>query len=496
MLNELDITEEAVEDNRATYCPADNKIRLYLSARVERDSYEYLRKIGFQATPKQDCSFAGVWSIKAEDAAFDLIPDDADIEDEDYSPEDRAADRAERFSGYRDKRRGEASGLADRYDSGEAVYGNQNIGRAERQARRRDRVRDHALSQWSKAEYWQVRTQGVIRHALHRQTPAVRRGRILTIEAEIRKVEASYTPDPKQPPIMDTDRESNQVPHVWCGQGRGGYWLPAHRIEPLRKSYARYLAHLHSRLIYENAMLENEGGKASDVGMVPGGFLGRHQILKVNKSAKTGRVVSVAVWGQHPYRNDADGNPVMGPQIINVERFGNHVYREPTEEELAKFNAEQAEAKKAAKASKPKAIPLLNPTPEDAERLQRAWHDHAAAKAASKGYAGQVERLPVLTTTQAIYSSNSKGSYALCETRTLYADGRLSRRESNMYCAEGQKYDASLGEPVCKIRIKASGSWHVANRVILITDKPQKPLPVDWAAIESAAEPVAQGAAK
>ena len=148
---EIHDTDRNAEGASASYCPEDNRIRLYVG-RVERETFNFLRANKFVATPKQSCDFVATWSPNAEDIAFDLIPEDADIEDEDYSPEERAADRAERFAGYRDKRAGEAHGHADTYDSGPAAFGNQNADRAQRQANRHERHRDRALCQWSKAE--------------------------------------------------------------------------------------------------------------------------------------------------------------------------------------------------------------------------------------------------------------------------------------------------------------------------------------------------------
>lgn len=111
------------------------------------------------------------------------------IEDEDMGPEERAADRAERFAGYRDKRTDEATGHADSYDAQPLAHGFQSEARAERAAARHDRIADKACDAWSKAEYWQRRTAGVIAHALYRSSPAVRMGRIKTLEADLRKAE-------------------------------------------------------------------------------------------------------------------------------------------------------------------------------------------------------------------------------------------------------------------------------------------------------------------
>src|SRR5205085_963543 len=106
----------------ATYSPEDNKLRLYVG-RVPRDEYEALRKEGWTSTPKQDCDFVATWTPAREDRALSYLEEGEDIGDEDYSPEERAADRAERFSEYRDKRRAEAGGFADQFEAGPSVFG-------------------------------------------------------------------------------------------------------------------------------------------------------------------------------------------------------------------------------------------------------------------------------------------------------------------------------------------------------------------------------------
>ena len=140
---------EPAEIGSATYCPEDNKLRLYVG-RVPRDEYDALRSEGWTSTPKQNCDFVATWTPAREDTA--LCYSGGVLDDEDQSPEDRAADRAERFSGYRDKREGEALQLAENYDSGPAVHGYQSQALAERRAKRPDMVAGKAVNQWEKAE--------------------------------------------------------------------------------------------------------------------------------------------------------------------------------------------------------------------------------------------------------------------------------------------------------------------------------------------------------
>ena len=403
----------------ATFCISDDKIRIYCG-RVERETFNFLRQNKFTATPKQSCDFVAVWSPNVEDIALAMISEEDDIGDEDTSPEERAIDRAERFAGYRDKRRSEANGHADNYDAGPSAFGNQNRGRAERQASRHERHRGNALSQWSKAEYWQCRTVGVIGNALHRADARTRRGRILTIEADMRRA------------------------------SEGGRW---HQ-------------HLQHRLNYENAMLAAEGGKVAEVEIVPGGFIGNHQILKVNRSPVTKRVVSVninASWGF--VKINGSRAYVDHGGVLNIERLGEDAYRAPTPEELAEFNDKQKEAKQASKATGKTAPSLINPTMEDAQKLQDIWN------------AGQPEdrKSKIAVMTQDQYSVRSKGSYAIASTVDLTERGRAYYQNYN-----GIEFAGHTA--VCKVRKTSAGTGlYAANRVIVISDKPQKPLP--WEAI-------------
>jgi hypothetical protein len=487
----------------ATYSPEDNKLRLYASERLDSDTYGRFKSAGFKWAPKQELFVAPKWSPSREDLLLELC---GEIDDEDYSPEERAADRAERFEGYRDKRRGEAGGFADTFESGPKVFGHDSARRAERAAERHDRHRSNAVSQWSKAEYWQQRTAGVISHALHKSSASVRRGRILTLEAELRKIIADYTPADPDKTIMQQEysystgkylHDGAEVPHVWCGQGRGGRWVAVARLEAIKRGYERWVAHYELRLTYEKAMLANEGGMAAEVEMEPGGWIGKYQIQKVNKSSVTGRVVSVGYLAPTSSYADKDGKPYGAdnprPMTLhhrNIERLGEEAYRPPTDEEREAFKVETKERKAKEKVDKPTAPSLVNPTEADAMRLQAILNAIGEAKH-NERYKQEWERkhheykpTQILRMTQAQYSAASKGAYTSFETRTLHnAGGIMSRKSSNMWTSDGSAYDKALGNPVCKIRARYCSEWYSPPHIVVITDKPQKTLPLDWEAI-------------
>lgn len=543
------------ESHRASYCPESNKLHLYVG-RVPRAEYDALREEGWHTTPKQSEAgggeFAATWTPARRNTALSYA---GVIEDEDMGPDERAADRAERFGLYRDKRTGEACDRADAYDAQPEAHGFQSEARAERSAARHDRIADRATDAWGKAEYWQRRTAGVIAHALYVSSPAVRMGRIKEIEAQIRKIEASHTkanaehsikhavllalvehtdgkrekmlPFPGWQYSVSYIREADKlaedaeftpeqmrrcmVSAAFSGeysvrwqelrkQAQAGEieaselareWLNVHGWEkpaPCDPTKGDWHQHLTLRLAYENQMLEAQGGRAAFVEMEVGGWLGSHQIRKVNKSNATGRVVSVGIM--YPARGcDKWGNPypagVTAPthrlEIIKVERMGKDVYRPPTDEERAAF----VQTVKAEKKAAPKAqtIPLINPTDADAERLQSEWNSRAQVRhdAETRGWGKAYEPKSVQRITQATYSANSKGSYARAETRELSPNCELADRKSNMYSRHEEERRKRIGAPVCQIRV----TGYNPCCVVVIADKPQKALPAGvWAKLE------------
>jgi hypothetical protein len=517
-----------MNEHRATYSPEDNKLRLYIG-RVPREEYLKLKAEGWTTLHKQRDAgggdFAATWTPQRRDTALEYA---GIIEDEDMGPDERAADRAERFSGYRDKREGEATERADTYEAGPSAHGYQSEKRAERAAARHDRIGSKAVDAWDKAEYWQRRTAGVIAHALYVSSPGVRMGRIKTIEAELRKTRASleewrakWLKWQKCAAIEDAEKQTVYARHLANFLHESGFTHPKTgkencsmwgMLDPDRENavlfgsdaepitgkeacalfFARYpnepktesdwTRHLELRLAYENQMIEAQGGRAASLEMVPGGKLGGHLIVKVNKSPATGRVTSVLVKGQKISGWTYKAQDVPGADYslhqFETERLAPGAYIEPTEASLKELE----EYKKHVKATKPKNTepPLINPTDEDAERLQAIWNERARVKHEAKNiyssesarasHTAQFKPAEVCRIKQETYSAHSKGAYARAETRELCADAMLKPRESNMYSREREAYLSKIGPAVCKIRI-------TSYQVIVLTDKPQKPLP-------------------
>jgi len=399
------------ETNEATYCPEDNKLRLYVG-RVPREEFLELRKEGWICTPKQDCDFVATWGIDREDRAFNYA---GIIGDEEQRPADRASDRAERFGGYLDKRRTEAHGFADNFNEGPSVHGYQNEAKANREAKKHDRMAGHAVNQWSKAEYWQQRTAGVIANALYKLKPSVRMGRIKILESSKRQY-SQYS------------------------------------------GYERYLNHIELRITYEKAMLEASGGCASDIDLKVGGFMGGYQIHSINKSNASKKITSVKLI-----------NNSGKLEHINIERMGKITYKAPTDKDLETLKAFK-DAVKAGRAKQPKKPSLLNPTLEDAQRLQDIWNAKAEERMHETDWYKKGEYCSELVTmTQAECSARSKGSYSIISTQYIGIDGKPTYKQYYGNIEEGALF---------KVRyMTGSGTLYGAYRVVVVTDKKQHDLP-------------------
>lgn len=500
---------------RATYSVEDNKLRLYSAERLPKELYDEARAHGFKAAPMQGCFVAVGWSSSREDWLLELVEE---IGDEDYSPEERAADRAERFEGYRGKRTDEALGKAANVGT---VYGNQSYDRAARQARKADRAKRGALTQWSKAEYWQQRTAGVIANALFKSSPDVRRGRLLRLEKEQRQHRESGAESLKRYRAWQSvanmeggnatyseEEGAENTPAAKCAyylSNVGGGWhkykhpraeegdtterslysLLTDRVDPITAqeaaalylgewmepckpggNWARYDEHLERRLAYERAMLDKEGGLITALEMVPGGWLGKYQIDGVTRSPKTKRVVSVKLL--------TEGGKV---KTFNVERLGADAYRAPTPEEAQAYADKAKRIKGAAKAAKPKAPPLLNPTVEDARRLQELINAQN-----KRDYPTRHSDSEPLGMTQEKYSEHSKGAYARFETKFI------TEKLTIYHCGFGGD-NRTQRHKVFKIRTAPPREMYGARRVVVLTDAPQKSLPFEEAEALRATEP-------
>lgn len=301
----------------ATYSPEDNKLRLYPFARLDAETYQRVKAAGFSWAPKQDLFVAPMWTPGREDILIELC---GEIGDEDKSLVDRAEERAERFEEYSDKREEEAERahaavdeVAKRFEGGQPILvGHHSERRARKDAERIENGMRKALDLWKTSKYWEQRAAGAIHHAKYKERPDVRARRIKGIEADKRKAEKIMKESNqlwkfwrgelanKSGQIIEVNRESalhlcnyydhtsrcfplDQYPRqspasqyegsmsLWSALG--GSDGPEHMVCTVEQArdiaitrhartvehYTRWITHYENRLIYEKAMLGEQG---------------------------------------------------------------------------------------------------------------------------------------------------------------------------------------------------------------------------------------------
>lgn len=354
----------------ATYSPEDNKLRLYASSRLDKETYDRVKAAGFRWAPKQDLFVAPMWTPSREDLLLELA---GEIDDEDKTLVERQEERAERFEGYHESRTADAEAarkavhaIADHIPLGQPILvGHHSERHARKDAERIENGMRKAVRMWETAQYWKDRAAGAIAHAKYKELPGVRARRIKTIEAEIRAMKAKYTPQSDRQVMQERWNESNgvKIPHVFCGSAnwRGGTWVPVEDLPKLEAYYSRWIAHCERRLEYERAMLAESGGLAVDrFNIEVGGKVLTHHsewvtVLRVNR--KDGAITSVTTSAKYV-------------PVVSIEKVRD--YKAPSAEEAAKV--QQAITKG----------PLCNyPGPRFATMTQAEWD---AAHKDSRGY--------------------------------------------------------------------------------------------------------------
>jgi protein-L-isoaspartate O-methyltransferase len=348
-----------MQDITATYSPDDNKLRLYPVARLDAETYARVKAAGYIWAPKQECFVAPMWTPAREDLALELA---GEIDDEDKSLQERAEDRAERFSDYSDKRASDAeaarrgvAAIADNIPLGQPILiGHHSERHARRDAEHIESGMRRAVKNWETSEYWTRRAAGAIAAAQHKERPDVRARRIKTIEADARKVTktrdsaAAYlrawtlANDDEKTTIKRKDGAPTtfreRALHIADAGGYASYCFtlaeypreapasqyegamslgsaiegnvctPEQAREIVLRSYPRsiaqcerWLAHYANRLAYERAMLAEGGGLAADkFDIQPGGKvrIRGRWSIVLRVNRKDGRALSVSVAGQ------------------------------------------------------------------------------------------------------------------------------------------------------------------------------------------------------
>lgn len=480
----------------ATYSPEDNKLRLYASTRLDAETYAQVKAAGFQWAPKQQLFVAPKWTPEREDLAMALA---GDIEAEEMTLAERAAIKAERLDALAGKRYAQANAYAARADDLSQAFANGQpilVGHhSERKARKTQERMHSAMDQSVKAHkaanYWLYRAEGVERFANMKNAPRVRANRIKTLLAELRDLQRAINTAQAALALWDRAQTDDQIRHIinntdssrthagWNAYSdlRNGAKTPqeiradaiasANRVAngPNRR---RWIEHTLNRLAFERSMLGDVpryDGTLTPV--ILQAFARTHGAEKPVCTATAPDLFALQSPVDLP-AHIASGNQLElpGDAWRDLMQSVGYVVPDPVTRR---------------KSSKPAPLPLINPSQEQAEQLQRLWNLRMVKACEGKHQAKANE---VRALTQARYSANSKGEYAPLKTIDIDADGRQVRGSW-----KNQAWTLS-GVPVARIRIYTGGSgFYQPNAVVHITDKPSKPLPFDLDALEAALHP-------
>lgn len=313
----------------ATYSLCDNKLRLYPFARLDRAVYDRVKAAGFSWAPRQEVFVAGMWTPGREDLLVKLC---GDIEEEDITPEERAAQRAERFEAYSDNagRRAEqvqraVDSISERFADGQPILvGHHSERKARKDAEKIRTGMRRLVDEMKRTSYWSDRAQDVRDHAAYLQKPAVRARRIKTIEADRRKREREKAELEESLVFWSQSEISRELAIAYCNTARGdrsvrlrdgsecwSAWsaltddritvdeVRDQRIPSLRATIAwleRWIQHYDNRLAFERAMLGESGGLISDhYEIKPGGsvLVGGEWLVVVRVNRSGGAINSV-----------------------------------------------------------------------------------------------------------------------------------------------------------------------------------------------------------
>lgn len=383
----------------ATYSPEDNKLRLHTMHRLDKATYDSIVAAGFRFAPKQDFFVAPAWTPEREDVLLALC---GEIEDEQSTVADRAADRSERFEGYSDRRLVEAEAAHAQVDAitehipfGQPILvGHHSEKRARKDAERIENGMRKAIKLAETSRYWDNRARGAARYAAIKADPGVRERRIKGLEADARKFSKNTKAD--EALLKRWEAEMNQARALALAnysqisrcftleeyprahpasqyEGQMSLWsaldggvityrqaatLAQQTLQERLARARRWLHHIEGRLAYERAQLEEQGGAtAARFEFVRGGqVLSRGEwltILRINKGAG-GAIVSittsapsfmraaaqfrVAVERVSDYRPPADGSATAGASLPPIVNYPAPGFREITAAEWSAIN--------------------------------------------------------------------------------------------------------------------------------------------------------------
>ncbi len=478
----------------ATYSVEDNKLRMYCSERLDIDLYKRFKELSFKWAPKQELFVAPKWTPNREDFCIEMA---GEITAEESTLVERAEAKAERLDRLAVRRGNEANAYCDAADAISARFaGGQPIlvgHHSERKARRDQEKMQSAMDKAIKArdsvDYWHYKAEGVERHANRKSISGVRARRIKTLLAELRNhqrvinhayicIELWRSIETKQ----DSEAFEKLVLNFAGSRLKTGSTTPYLKegsfYEQLRNdkisslevvekclSFHDYQANSPYRLRWLNHILNRLAYERSELGEVPR-YAGEITAVILQAFARDNGTFK-------PKASKTDTGFIMVSDIAFPFHLADGKELELSTSswcDLMQAVGYSVPAKMPRKVSNKKHAPLINPCKNEAEILQNLWNTEANSKHQSfhgtYDYASEVR-----TFNQAGYSQNSKGNYSPFSIIELDAQGRRV----------WHSWKEDSAPVVCRIRVFNGGSrLYAAESVLVIDDKPNKPLPICW----------------
>lgn len=467
----------------ATYSPEDNKLRLYSLTRLDDETYARVKEAGFRWAPKQELFVAPAWTPQREDLCIELA---GEIEPEQTTLAERAEAKAERLDALAEKRARQANAYqsaaheyAKRFEFGQPILvGHHSEKSARKAAERRDSAMTKAVAASRAVNYWRDRAAGVEGHANRKNAPGVRARRIKTLLAELRDFQRTINKMEKRRGLWQCVENNEQaialanhsdfsLYETWgeLQDGKKDWQTARSENIDIAERYLRpdsncrrCIEHTLNRLGYERELLGPVPQFEGELTPVILQVFARTHGAEKPKAEKIGETFKLT-------------SPVNLPAHLSL---GKSLELTATAwRDLMQSCGYEVPEKKAAPRRKGPSAPLVNPTREDAERLQEFWNNDAKLRSRKK-HGGRLENAEVLEITQKVYSENSKGTYSPFSAADLDAHGR--KIYTSYYGGERQ------GPPVA-LRLRSgpgAGQMFSAYSVIHLADKPGNPLPIDW----------------
>jgi len=180
----------------ATYSPEDNKLRLYATSRLDAETYQRVKELGFKWAPKQELFVAPKWTPAREDLCLELA---GEIDPEMTTIAERAEAKAERLDALAAKREQQSNAfmraadeLSQAFHMGQPILvGHHSEAKARKTQERMHANMDKAVKASKAVGYWQWKAEGVERFANFKNSPRVRANRIKTLLGDLRDFQRS-----------------------------------------------------------------------------------------------------------------------------------------------------------------------------------------------------------------------------------------------------------------------------------------------------------------